>query len=150
MFEKIYWLVTPISCFRLHLDNDFCLGEKYKFYQLSGISKGYRNNRGTNLSISIKLDESGSEVAQSCPTLCDPVDCSLPAFSIHGIFQARVLAWGAISFSRGSSRPRNWTPVSCTAGFTLWASREALILGINKPLPLTIRGFFSTSKIVKF
>ena len=46
------------------------------------------------------------EVAQSCPGLCDPMDCSPPGFSIHGIFQARVLEWGAISFSRGSSQPR--------------------------------------------
>ena len=43
--------------------------------------------------------ESKSEVAQSCPTLSDPMDCSLPGSSIHGIFQARVLEWGAISFS---------------------------------------------------
>ena len=43
------------------------------------------------------------EVAQSCPTLCDPMDCSLPGSSVHGIFQARVLQWVAISFSRGSS-----------------------------------------------
>ena len=41
-----------------------------------------------------------SEVAQSCPTHCDPTDCSLPGFSVHGIFQARVLAWVAISFSK--------------------------------------------------
>ena len=40
-----------------------------------------------------------SEVAQSCPTLCDPMDCSLPGSSIHGIFQARVLEWGTIAFS---------------------------------------------------
>ena len=53
-----------------------------------------------------------SEVAQSCPTLCDPIDYSLPGFSIHGILQARVLEWVAISFSRGSSRPRNQTQVS--------------------------------------
>ena len=46
---------------------------------------------------------SESEVAQSCPTLCDPVDCSLPGSSVHGILQARVLEWVAISFSRGSS-----------------------------------------------
>ena len=45
-------------------------------------------------------------VAQLCPTLCDPMDCSLPGFSVHGIFQARILKWVAISFSRGSSRPR--------------------------------------------
>ena len=40
-----------------------------------------------------------SEVAQSCPTLSDPMDCSLPGSSVHGIFQARVLEWGAIAFS---------------------------------------------------
>ena len=44
------------------------------------------------------LPLSESEVAQSCPTLCDPMDCSLPRSSIHGIFQARVLEWVAISF----------------------------------------------------
>ena len=43
--------------------------------------------------------ESESEVAQSCPTLSDPMDCSLPGSSIHGIFQAIVLDWGAIAFS---------------------------------------------------
>ena len=41
----------------------------------------------------------GSEVAQSCPTLSDPMDCSLPGSSVHGVFQARVLEWGAIAFS---------------------------------------------------
>ena len=46
--------------------------------------------------------ESESEVAQSCLTLCDPMDYSLPGSSVHGIFQARVLEWVAISFSRGS------------------------------------------------
>ena len=45
--------------------------------------------------------ESESEAAQSCPTLNDPMDCSLPGSSVHGIFQARVLEWGAIAFSRG-------------------------------------------------
>ena len=67
------------------------------------------------------------EVAQLCPILCDPVDCSLPGSFIHGIFQARVLERVAISFSRGSSQPRNRTWVSCTAGrhFTIWATREA-------------------------
>ena len=48
-----------------------------------------------------------SEVAQSCLTLCDPIDCSLLGSSIHRIFQARVLEWAAISFSRGSSQPRD-------------------------------------------
>ena len=57
---------------------------------------------------------------------CNPIDCSLPGSSICGILQARILEWGAISFSRGSSPPRNWTWVSCIAGglFTYWAIRE--------------------------
>ena len=53
-----------------------------------------------------------SEVTQLCPTLCDPMDCSLPGSSIHGIFQARILEWVANSFSRRSSRLRDWTRVS--------------------------------------
>ena len=55
-------------------------------------------------------------VAQLCPTLCDPMDCSPPGSSVHGISQARILEWVAISFSRGSSQPRDQTRVSCTAG----------------------------------
>ena len=51
-----------------------------------------------------------------CLTLCNPMDCSLPGSSIYGIFQARVLEWIAISFSRGSSRPRNGTWVSRIVG----------------------------------
>ena len=43
------------------------------------------------------------KIAQSCPTLCDPLDCSPPGSSVHGILQARILEWVAISFSRGSS-----------------------------------------------
>ena len=68
-----------------------------------------------------------SEVAQSCQTLCDPMDCSLPGSSVHGIYQARILEWVAISFSRRSSWPRDWTQVSRTIGrhFTFWATREA-------------------------
>ena len=53
---------------------------------------------------------------QSCPTLSDPMDCSLQGSSVHGIFQVRVLEWIAISFSRGSSRSRARTQVSCIAG----------------------------------
>ena len=49
---------------------------------------------------------------QFCPTLCDPVDCSLPGPSVHGILQARILEWVAVPFSRGSSQPRDQTPVS--------------------------------------
>ena len=55
-------------------------------------------------------------VAQSCPTLCGPMDCSPPGSSAHGILQARILEWVATPPSRGSSRPRDQTRVSCTAG----------------------------------
>ena len=60
----------------------------------------------------------------SCVRLYDSIDCSLPGSSVHGIFQARVLEWVAISFSRGSSQPRGRTPVSCIASrrFTIWAT----------------------------
>ena len=68
-------------------------------------------------------------VAQSCPTLCDPMDCSLPGSSVHGILQTRILAWGAMPSSRGSSQPRDQTQVSCTAGgfFTIWTTRGAKV-----------------------
>ena len=55
-------------------------------------------------------------VTQSCLTLCDPMDCSPPGFSLYGIFQAKILEWVAIPFSRGSSPPRDQTRVSCIIG----------------------------------
>ena len=63
-------------------------------------------------------------VAQSSPTLCDPPGCSPPGSSVHGILQARTLEWIAIPFTRGSSRPRNQTQVSCIASrfFTVCAT----------------------------
>ena len=66
-------------------------------------------------------------VAQSCLTLCNPMNCSLPGSSVHGILQARILKWVAIPFSKGSSWPRDQTWVSYNAGrfFTVWATREA-------------------------
>ena len=68
------------------------------------------------------------KIAQSCPTLCNPTDCSPPGFSVHGILQARILEWVIVPFSKGSSQPRDQTQVSHIAGrlFTIWATREAL------------------------
>ena len=64
-------------------------------------------------------------VTQSCPTLCEPVNCSPPGSSVYGILQARILEWVAMPFSRRSSQPRDQTWVFCTASrfFTLWATR---------------------------
>ena len=66
-------------------------------------------------------------VVQSCLTLCDPMDSSLPVSSVHGLLKARILEWAATPFSRESSWPRGQTRVSCTAGrfFTNWVTREA-------------------------
>ena len=57
------------------------------------------------MNYSIGMVKSESEVTQLCPTLCEPVDCSPPGSSVHGILQARILEWVTISFSRGSSNP---------------------------------------------
>ena len=69
-------------------------------------------------------------ITQSCPTLCDPMDCSPPGSSVHGILSARILEWVAIPFSRGSSQARDQTQVSCNASrfFTIWATREASMI----------------------
>ena len=66
-------------------------------------------------------------VAQLCPTLCDPMNYSLPGSSVHGIVHVRILEWVAIPFSRASSQPRDRIQVSCIAGrfFTIWDTREA-------------------------
>ena len=58
--------------------------------------------------------------AQSCPTLCDPMDSNLPGSSVHGIFQARMLEWVAISCSRGSSWPRDWNCVFLCLRIDKW------------------------------
>ena len=67
-------------------------------------------------------------VTQSCPTLCNPMDCSPPGSPVHGIFQGRTLEWIAISYSRGSSQPRDQTWVFWIADrfFTVWATSTAL------------------------
>ena len=109
-------------------------------------SPGKNTGVGCHFLLRCMKVKSESEVAQSCPTLSDPMNCSLPGSSVHGIFHARVLEWGAITFSmdyivygilqarilewvaypfsRGSSQPRNRTGVSCIEGrfFTIRAT----------------------------
>ena len=63
-------------------------------------SPGKSTGVGCHFLLQCRKVKSKSEVAQSCPTLSEPMDCSLPGSSIHGIFQARVLEWGAIAFSK--------------------------------------------------
>ena len=91
-----------------------------------------------------------NKVAQSCPTLCNPMDCSLLGSSIHRIFQARVLEWVAISFCRGSSWPRDQARVFCIVGrcFPAGAPREVLMHMSHPqtiPSPLQAVDFHETS-----
>ena len=89
--EKWYWW----TCLQ---------GSKRLREQTYGHSKGRRKNK----------------TAQSCLTLCGPMDYSPSGFSVHGIFQARILEWVAISPFRGSSWPSNWTRVSCVSWNGSW------------------------------
>ena len=75
-------------------------------------------------------------VAQLCLTLCNPMDCSLPGSSVHGISQARILEWVAISSSRGDSWLRDPTHISCIGRRILyhWATREAQVGSLPKQL----------------
>ena len=82
-----------------------------------------RQESEVTVALPLRLCNSGTSVhevkvlfAQLCPTLCDPVDFSLPGSSVHAILQARILEWGTIPFSRGSSQPRDQIWVSCIAG----------------------------------
>ena len=70
-------------------------------------------------------------VTQSCPTLCDPMDCSPPGSSVHGILQARILEWVATSFSRGSSRPRDEPVFLALAGGSFGKAVYSLWVGMS-------------------
>ena len=72
-------------------------------------------------------------IAQSCPTLCNPMVCGPPGSSVHGIFQVRILQGVAISSSRGSSWPREWISFSCIASrfFAIWVIRKTHICTIR-------------------
>ena len=83
-------------------------------------------------------------VAQSCPTLCDLMDCNLPGSPVHGILQARMLEWVVICFM-GSSQPRDWAWISCIASrfFTVWATREGQMENGSWLLSLSQKLIFS-------
>ena len=75
-------------------------------------------------------------VAQSFPTVCDPMDCSPPGSSVHGILQAGILEWVAVPSSRGSSPPRDGTQVSCIAGGIFFFFYHLSHQGSPYPLPI--------------
>ena len=96
-------------------------------------SPGKNTGVGCRFLLQCMKMKSESEVAQSCPTPSNPMDCSLPGSSVHGISEVRILKWAAISFSRGSSWFRDWTHVSCIGRHILyhWANREAPKLSLS-------------------
>ena len=78
------------------------------------VSPGKNTGVGFHFLLQCTKVKSQSEVAQSCATLSNPMDCSLQGFSIHGIFQARVLEWGTIAFSRQTANLKNIQPTYAT------------------------------------
>ena len=105
-------------------------------YQLTPVLNTFLQGRRSYLPI-YPMIQAKVKVKSLSPTLCDPVSCSPPGSSILGILQARILEWVAIFFSRGTSRPRNRTQVSCIAGrcFNLWATKEGgpkVLLTLNR------------------
>ena len=118
--QKGHALVEGSSGFARHCPQ-FCLLSLYYCYQRLLVSK-FGNKLYDHLShwlVQVKIDCRGYAaclVSESCPTLCNSMDCSLPGSLSMGIFQERILQWVAISSSRGSSQTRNQTQVSRIAG----------------------------------
>ena len=109
----------------------------------------WRQNRPRAMTIS-RLEVSCSITVCVCihPTLRNPMDCISPVSSAHGILQAKVLEWLAISCSKGSSQPRDWTWVSCIAGgfFIIWATKEDPLKPWTSQINTTV--YISFSKLL--
>ena len=95
-------IVTFLRCKDLHQNRVVLIGA-VRVLPWPWDSPGKNTGVGCHFLLQCMKVKGGSEVTQSCLTLSDPMDCSLPRSSIHGIFQARVLEWGAIAFSEHSS-----------------------------------------------
>ena len=99
-------------------------------------SPGKNTGVGCHFLLQCMKVKSESEVLQSCPTLSDPMDCSPPGSSVHGIFQARVLEWGAIVFSK---EPEIKLPTSVGSSKKQDSSRKTSISALlTLPKPLTV------------
>ena len=104
-------------------------------------SPGKNTGVGCHFLLQCMKVKSESEVAQSCPTLSDPMDCSLPGSSVHGIFQARVLEWGAIAFSRHSLAFIKYTlEVSVSVGRDSIVNTAARIVEMDLHIPFHLVG----------
>ena len=119
-----YWL--PLSMLQFSI---WKLKNKTWEYIIQPVREDYFSAQ-TRLYVFFQNLSVKSLVAQSCLTLCNPMDCNPPSYSVHRILKAGILEWVAIPFSRGGgipSRPQDRTWVSCIAWrfFTVWVTREA-------------------------
>ena len=120
LFKSLYWIgynITSVLLFSF-------LAAKQSMWDFSSLTRDHTctpSVEGVCVCVCVK-------VTQSFPTLCDSINCSPPASSVHGILQARILEWVAMPSSRGSSQLRDQTWVSCIVGrfFTDWSTREAV------------------------
>ena len=138
--RRIIWLKFGLS---LLLDG----------YANKGLGDGVRQAEWilSQILIPIKSDSSWSGlVAQACPTLGNPMDCSTPGSSVQEISQARILEWVTISFSRGSSWPRDQTGISCIGRKSLypWATWESFSLILFPALWLEFDPFLKSQAVV--
>jgi len=140
MYGYESWTIKKAECQRIDAFQLWCwrrllkvpwIGKRSNQSILKEISPGY-SLEGQNLQPSVLTDFEcwsskvttcdsqyackHAQLLQSCPTLCDPMDCSPQGSSVHGILQARILEWVTIFLSEWSSGPRDWTCVSCIAG----------------------------------
>ena len=124
MTDSVRWLLGLLHI--LCVSNYFKLIFTIKSYKISGIFVAIKNKPMAAAA------PAAAKLLQSCPTLCDPTDCSLPGFSVHGILQARTLEWVAISFSK-----TRFKELKCTQTQSL--SPSPSFLHLQKPV-VTNRG----------
>ena len=117
-----------------------------KLFQECTLAKKKKKGKIKKLETTLMVVKVQVIVSQLCLTLCHPMDCSLPGSSVHGILQARILEWDAISFSRASSWPRDQTPVSMLACrfFTICVTMDVptSMIGSTFKVFVSSRSFF--------
>ena len=105
-------------------------------------SPGKNTGVGCHFLLQCMKVKSGSEVAQSCPTPSDPMDCSLPGSSVHGIFQARVLEWGAIAFSKNIASSFQCTVLGhklLTLLYTCYSCHGNRVIKVKSHIKITLQ-----------
>ena len=132
---ELNWVTLKCSCSSL---DEVIYYKQPHSHNFTPLPQGTKEPPSPLITVSCYLQVLKVLAAPLCPTLWNPMDCSPPGSSVHEILQARILVWLAISFSRGSSQCRDWIWVSHITGrfFTIWATREALMLSIKDVLTL--------------